>query len=295
MEYVPTGQGPAGGITAVVAEAVTAWGANIIRLPLSQDFWFGCTNSKVGGAPVNGAAYQALVQSIINYCSSQNTYVILDLHWSGTQTGATPPCGTGWGDATQQEYMPDDNSVTFWDSVAGTAGIQNNPAVLFDLYNEPFDYSSDGWSIWRNGGTEASYGYHTPGMQALLNTVRTAGANNVVVVGGLDYAYDLTGLAYGLCGGPCNLNDTANGHGVIYSSHIYPQKGSDPWVTSDGDAKVSVAAANYPVIIGEFGEVGSIPCSIPGCPPGITPTPDPNGTWDQTLLQWMNGNNGASY
>jgi hypothetical protein len=287
MEYVPTGQGPAGGITAVVAEAITVWGANIIRLPLSQDFWFGCTNSKVGGAPVNGAAYQALVQSIVNYCSSQNAYVILDLHWSGTQTGATAPCGTGWGAATAQQYMPDDNSVTFWASVAGTAGIQNNPAVLFDLYNEPYDYdTSDNWSIWRNGGTEVNYGYHTPGMQTLLNTVRAAGANNVAVVGGLDFAYDLTGLTYGACGGPCALTDTT-GHGVIYSTHIYPSKGSDPWVPSDGDAKISVAAANYPVIVGEFGQGNVIT--------GYTPDPDTNGTWDQTLLQWMNGNNSASY
>lgn len=149
MEFAPGGQGPAGGITAVVAEAVSQWGANIIRLPLSQDFWFGCTNSKVSGNPVNSANYQALVASIVNYCSAQGAYVLLDLHWSGTQTGATAPCGTGWGNATAQQYMPDDNSVTFWSSVAST--YANNPAVLFDLYNEPFDYDGNGWNIWQGG------------------------------------------------------------------------------------------------------------------------------------------------
>ena len=292
LEYNPYGtKGPPGqGITATVAEAVTAWNANIIRLPLSQDYWFGCTNSKVGGNPVTAADYQALVQSIVNYCSSQNVYVILDLHWSGAQTGATAPCGTGWGAAVSQRSFPDDNSVTFWSSLAGTPWIQNNPSVLFDLYNEPFDYSDgNAWTIWRDGGnvTGNGGGFHTPGMQNLLNTVRTAGAGNIAVVGGLDYAYDLTGVAYNLCGGsPCAPTDNG-GNGIIYSAHIYPGKGSNPWVPLDGDGKISPAAFSYPVLVGEFGQGNAIS--------GYTPNPDTNGTWDQTLLNWIDGNNSASY
>jgi hypothetical protein len=300
MEFDASGaQGPPGqGITATVAEAVTAWQANIVRIPMNQDWWFGC-----GGGGTNGANYQAIIDSIVNYCSANNAYALLDLHWSGNQTGATPPCGTGWGSdqsindgGSRQQFMPDDNSVTFWSSVA--AHYANNPAVLFDMYNEPFDYNSGGWSVWLNGGTNTdvcctavtgiSVTFHTPGMQALMNAIRGAGANNIVVAGGLDYAYDLTGLAYGLCGGPCNLTDTANGHGVMYSTHIYPTKGTAPyWLPSDGDAKVSIAAVNYPVIVGEFGQGNVVN--------GYTPDPDTNGTWDQTLLQWMNGSNAASY
>jgi hypothetical protein len=293
MEFDATGsQGPPGqGITATVAEAVTAWKANIVRIPMNQDWWFGC------GA--GGANYQAIIDSIVNYCNANNAYVLLDLHWSGNQTGATSPCGTGWGNdqtindgGQYQQFMPDDNSVTFWSSVA--AHYANNPAVLFDMYNEPFDYSSSGWTVWLQGGTNTdvcctgtSVSFHTPGMQALLNAIRAAGANNIVVAGGLDYAYDLTGLTYDACGGgPCALTDTT-GHGVIYSSHIYPQKGSNPWVPSDGDSSISPTAAIYPVIIGEFGQGNVIT--------GYTPDPDTNGTWDQTLLQWMNGNNSASY
>jgi hypothetical protein len=269
LEYTNYGQGPAGPITAAVAEGVTAWGANLIRIPMSQDFWFGCTNSKVGNVAVNGANYQALVQSIVDYCSSQNVYVLLDLHWSGTQTGATTPCGTGWGNATQQQYMPDDNSVTFWTSVASMPGIQNNPAVLFDIYNEPFDYDSNGSTIWLSGGTGTSYTFHTPGFQTLLNTVRSAGANNIAVAGGLDYAYDLTEV-----GG--TLLDTASGNGVIYSCHIYPYKGSNPWVPTDGDNVTGTTAAHHPVLIGEFGQSNG--------------SPDSTGAWDETLLQWINGN-----
>ncbi|HVZ79299.1 MAG TPA: cellulase family glycosylhydrolase [bacterium] len=279
LEFTTAGQGPAGGITAVVANAVTQWGSNVIRLPLSQDFWFGCTNSKVGGNPVNGPNYRALVDSIVNYCSSQNAYVILDLHWSGSQTGATAPCGTGWGNATAQRYMPDDNSVTFWSSVAST--YANNPAVLFDLFNEPYDYDGNGWNIWQAGGTGISYGYHTPGMQALLNTVRATGANNIVVMGGLDYAYDLSNVdSYPM---------TNVGNGIVYATHIYPFKGSNPWTTNDGDNKITVASSTHPILIGEFGQGNSIS--------GYTPNPDTNGSWDQALMTWadLHGYNATAW
>src|SRR5690242_1162891 len=51
LEFSPTGYGPSGGTGGsslqVVQEAVTGWHCNIIRLPLNQDYWFGCGNSRV--------------------------------------------------------------------------------------------------------------------------------------------------------------------------------------------------------------------------------------------------------
>ncbi len=291
LEYESDGFGSnpsGGGITASAAEAVTAWNANIIRLPLNQDYWFGC-----GGGGTNGAAYQAMVDEIVNFCNANNAYVILDLHWSGATTiGATAPCGSPWGNANSlnnghQLYMPDDNSVTFWSSVA--TRYANNPAVLFDLFNEPYDYQGNGWTVWFNGGTDTAVtpSFHTPGMKALMTAVRATGANNVLVIGGLDYAYDLSGVTSNSCGGPCSLVDSGGGNGVIYASHIYPYKGSNPWVPSDGNAKILTATQYFPVIISEFGENGSIT--------GYTPNPDTNGAWDQTLLNWINGSNISSY
>ena len=288
LEFDPNGnQGP--GTYNTVAQSVTAWGANIIRLPMNQDWWFGCGNNQV--------IYQNVVDSVVNYCNANNVYVLLDLHWSGKRTGATDPCGAGWGSdsSTKQQYMPDDNSVTFWASVAGR--YANNPAVLFDLYNEPYDYDGNGWTLWRDGGTgiNPSYNFHTPGMQALLNTIRGTGANNVVVVGGLDYAYDLTGIVGSNCGGaPCALTDTAGGQGIIYASHIYPWKGSASpsvpgyWGPTNGDGKITPATSSFPVFIGEFGE------NLYFNPPGNSVS-DPTGAWDQDLLQWMDGNNSNNY
>ncbi|HJT25182.1 MAG TPA: cellulase family glycosylhydrolase, partial [bacterium] len=190
LEFSSTGEGPSGGnggnTLAVAQMAVTGWHSNIIRLPLNQDYWFGCQGA-------NQSNYQNIISGIVSYCSSQGVYVILDLHWSGTSSSATAPCGSGWGGATGQQPMADQNAVTFWSSVA--AAYANNSAVLFDLYNEPFDSGNDnisppvtdtnGYNTWLNGGTLSGASFSTPGMQKLLNAVRTTGANNVCLLGGL--------------------------------------------------------------------------------------------------------------
>ena len=61
-----------------VAVAVREWHANLIRLPLSQDRWFGHAPGQTDG----GAGYRALVGQLVEYCAANNAYIILDLHWS---------------------------------------------------------------------------------------------------------------------------------------------------------------------------------------------------------------------
>jgi len=125
LEFSPYGYGPGGnsancgGFTgnspngcggntmAALQEAVTAFHASIVRIPLNEDFWFGCSNNPI--TQIAAAQYQAAVSTLVNYCDSRNVYVILDLHWSGTYggTSSTNPCGTGWGTATGQQEMAD--------------------------------------------------------------------------------------------------------------------------------------------------------------------------------------------
>jgi endoglucanase len=227
-------------------DVASAWGANIIRLPLSQDRWFGHTPEKNDG----GAFYRQTVQDFVRNAAAKNCYVIFDLHWSD---------GGVWGEHIGQHNMPDDNSVPFWKEVS--AAYANNPAVLFDLYNEPHDVS---WGTWRNGGTVIDkdskvdggqmLSYHTPGMQKLLDVCRDQGARNVVVAGGLDWAYDLRGVVDG------HALDDPKGNGVAYSTHMYPQK---TWYThgttksQDWDRLIIPASEKYPVIVGEFGSSGT--------------------------------------
>lgn len=215
-----------------MAAAMDDWHASLVRLPLSQDRWFGKASEQTDG----GRAYRVLVDAVVQAAASRNKYILLDLHWSD---------GNQWGQHIGQHSMPDDNSVLFWKAVA--ARYASNSAVLFDLYNEPRDVT---WDIWQKGGTVVEHNgspamgtdltYHTPGLQSLLQTVRAAGAKNVIVAGGLDWAYDLSGIVSGHA-----LKDT-KGNGVVYATHIYPWK-------KDWDTHVTPTAQQYAVIVSEVG------------------------------------------
>jgi endoglucanase len=129
--------------------------------------------------------------------------------------------------------------------------------VLFDIINEPCGIS---WEVWRNGGfveekdkkktdeaafltdaeKKANQGFESPGMQKLVEVIRETGAKNVIIAGGLDWAYDLSGILEGYA-----LEDKT-GHGIMYSTHVYPWK--------KGWQKAFLnAAEKYPIFMGEVG------------------------------------------
>jgi len=224
-----------GHILQTVNVAIRDWHVNVIRLPLSQDRWFGKAPEQADG----GKAYRELVKQVVNECATQHCYIILDLHWSDCNE---------WGRNIGQHSMPDLNSVAFWKDFAPV--YANNPAVLFDLYNEPHDVS---WDAWLKGGMildkpnqrgAVAKNYQCVGMQELLDTVRATGAKNVVIAGGLDWAYDFSGILAGR-----QLSDP-KGNGVIYASHCYDNKGDSVYVWI---AKMEQATAKLPVIVSEFG------------------------------------------
>ncbi len=207
--------------------AIEGWKSNVIRLPVKDDYWFGLKDSNDGGA-----AYRKIVDQIITLAANRGVYVVLDLH-----TYRAP----------KKEYLD------FWKDAA--ARYKNHPAVLFDLMNEPHGTT---WEVWRDGGfvgkrieaDQAAFlsaeekkkieGFESPGMQAMLDAVRSTGAKNIVVVGGLDYAYQLDGIVNGF-----GLKD-AEGNGIMYSCHIYPWK-------SGWQKYLLDAAEKYPILLGEVG------------------------------------------
>jgi nucleoid-associated protein YgaU len=211
--------------------ATEQWGANIIRLPVAQKWWFGTGAGQKDG----GASYRQVVDDVITLVANRGKYVLLDLHQFG---------------APRQEH------ADFWKDAA--AKYKDHPAVIFDLFNEPHGMT---WEVWRNGGEVAekkkageedafvsaedkakiAAARHSIGMQKLLDTVRETGAKNVVLVGGLDYAYDLSGIANGYA-----LKDTNGANGIILSTHIYPWKKG--W-----QEKVLIVADKYPILVGEVG------------------------------------------
>lgn len=206
-------------------EALTNWNANVIRLGIREHFWGGTGPYQQDG----GAAYRQLVDDVVNLAGSKGKYVVIDLH---------------------RFRAPQPAHAAFWREVA--TKYANHPAVLFELYNEPHDIS---WDVWKNGGfvstekkktealtenKESLKGFESVGMQALIDAVRDAGAKNIVIVGGLDWSYDLSGVLEGYA------LDDRGGNGIVYSTHVYPWK-------SDWQGKFMRVAEKHPIFIGECG------------------------------------------
>jgi hypothetical protein len=165
--------------------AMRSWGFDAARVQLNESCWLGVQGVK---ADVSGAAYRQAIESYVHALESAGMYVIVDMHWSSTG---------GHRKATRQEPMPDETyAPAFWTSVA--TAFDSDPAVVFDLFNEPYpNRNTDSAAAWRcdlegsAGGTCRGFPYRAAGLQQLLDAVRATGATNVVMAGGPQYAGDL--------------------------------------------------------------------------------------------------------
>lgn len=243
LEYNCAGEGPldqqhlAYMGSGVNTNSETYWGANTVRLPLSEGFWLHGNPSISCSAP----QYQLTVKQVVDELTALKLNVVIDLQWSDAG-GQSVQGGAAWA-------MPDADSVTFWQQVAPIYKGYSN--VLFELFNEPHP---SGWSCWAaacqitaDKSFEVScqctniYNYQSVGMQALVNAVRGTGATNLVLVGGMNWGYDLSALPkYGL-----------KGANIVYSTHPYPYTDK---MASTWDAAFGNISATYPVISTESGE-----------------------------------------
>ncbi len=232
--------------------ALTDWNANIIRLPVLDSYWFGKGR---GTATANDQeAYRAIVDKAIKIAAGKGAHILFDLH---------------------RYLTPDESCVAFWKDAA--ARYQNNPAVIFDILNEPHDTS---WDVWRNGGEVQTKGKNPPviqsvGMQALVDAVRGTGAKNLIVAGGLSYAFDLSGIVNGYA------LDDKGGNGIMYATHFYNWHGG--WAKH-----ILPTAEKYPVLVGECGadilKMNFIPANKQEDP--YTWAPDAIGFIQKNHLNW---------
>ena len=250
--------------------AMKTWHINAVRLPVNEACWLGIdgVNSTYGGQN-----YINQVVSFVNLLNSNNIYVIIDYQWGACGSTSTSLVNCA---ATSQKDSPDrPNATTFWSSVANQ--FKDNHAVLFDLFNEPFN-DAGGWSCWKNGGCNStSASYVSEGMQPMVTAIRNAGAaTQPILLGGMHYSNQIDGWLANL---PTDPNNSE-----VLSLHIYGGgSGSYPCNTtacfdSGGTqgAYLGSIAASHPVVIGEFGESTSPPAA---------------GTFDTQLMQWGDSHN----
>lgn len=214
-----------GPTTDAAVATIASWHVNAVRVPLNEDCWL---NINGVNPAYGGANYQNAIVNYVNTLHRHNIYAIVDLHWSAPGTQA----------ATGQKNMADaDHSPAFWQSVATT--FKNDPAVVFDLYNEPYGVD---WNCWLNGCTTP--GYQTAGMQSLVNAVRSTGATQPIMVGGLQWANDLTGWLAHKPSDPLNS--------IAASIHLYNFNACV--TTACWNSVFAPIAAQGPVVTGEMGE-----------------------------------------
>lgn len=244
-EYSRTGDGH---FTQTDFDNIAAWKANTVRIATNQSFL-------LSDSPCYDANYLGRLDAAVAAANNDELNVIFDLHWS--DGGDPTVCANG------QKNMADARSLTFWQIMADH--FLNNPTVFFEVYNEPFGIS---WDCWLNGCD------NWVGMQQLYDTVRNEGFGNLVIIGGLNFAYDLSGVP----------THRVNGLNIVYATHPYdfPGKQPDDWPRAFGFLTVT-----DPVIATEFGEFD---CSTPYVQAALdyfdAPDGDTNRRIDWTGWAW---------
>lgn len=204
----------------VFHEMKANWNMNAVRICLSN--WIYAKDS---------TNYLALLDQVVLQANQAGLYVILNLH-DDDQAGS--PYGSG-ADAPKPE------SITFWKIFA--AHYMNNPKVMFDAYNEP--HYPDG-NTWLNGGgtQTGSTGLSTQiiGMQAVVDAIRSTGAKQIIIVGGIKYAL-LYDKKYHVA---LHINDP----NIVYTKHPYHQVSEGTPTT--WDAMWGYFKGQYPLYAGEW-------------------------------------------
>lgn len=216
-----------------------AWGANIIRLPLSEAF------SNPQCPTQYRPDYFDAVDAAVNSVTSRGMVALLELSYV-----TRVPCGQPdrWDMADRPVSIP------FWRTVATRYGA--NPLVAFDLFNEPHGISDD---QWRNGGEVVDWSpagstrWTAAGMQELYNAVRSTGAANLITISGNDWSASPH---------PILTGNAVTGSNFVYGLHAYtcPEPEDRQWCTSNpgnDHARIDPAwtrvGAHSPVMITEFG------------------------------------------
>jgi hypothetical protein len=246
--------------------ALLSWKVNTLRIPLNEASWLGypCTDtSGVVHDPDPADNYKESVQQRVAEANAAGIYVILDLHWAAPGNA----CPMLQGQMANQEH-----SLAFWTSVATM--FKSNPAVLFELFNEPFlnfEFQGDPWQYMMKGTNGSFTGFPaTSGnnnwqavkqpwaiasYQQMIDTVRATGATNVVLVGTMAYAQDFSGWLSHRPTDPLGQM-AAVWHpyptfGTAYGTAEYAQPNFAPGVFTD---VANIQAAGIPVIATETGD-----------------------------------------
>lgn len=199
-------------------EAVKAWGADVVRIPVHPAAWRGRGQE----------AYLGLLDQAITWASELGLYVMIDWHTIGnllTELFQHPMY-----DTTQRE------TLNFWRTIA--ARYRGLPAVAFyEIFNEPTTFNGKlgeaRWDEWKRLNEE------------VIGVIYAHDTEVIPLVAGFDWAYSLEPVGVAPIEQP----------GIGYVSHPYPQKVKPPF-EAKWEHDFGFVADHYPVFVTEFGFAG---------------------------------------
>jgi hypothetical protein len=190
-------------------------GATVIRIPVHPIAWRDRTP----------AGYLELLDQAVEWCTELGMYVVIDWHSIGNlgmELFQDPAYNT-----TRRE------TYEFWHAIASHF-LGHHTVAFYELFNEPTLYNGKlgrmSWSEWKKINED------------IIGLIRAYDRETIILVAGLDWAYDLTPL----------LIDPIEAQGVGYVTHPYPHKRGMPYEPK-WEENFGFAANRYPVVASEFG------------------------------------------
>ncbi len=196
------------------------WQADVVRVPIHPDLW-----------EYDPDYIEKYLDPIVSWGRKYGMYILLGWHAHGNAITGEVEHPT-WGRDYPwhgNPYNPDLNlAITFWHEVAER--YKDDSWVIYSVFNEP-SYIS--WNDWR------------PIAEQLIDVVRSHNPKALILVSGVQWAYDLRGVA----------DDPVQRDNIAYEPHLYPGQliGYGPW-----DEYFGFLSEDYPLFVGEWGfEPGS--------------------------------------
>ena len=266
--------------------AAMSWGADTIRFQVNQA-------ALDPQSAYNQPWYLPYIVGWIRYARSQNLVVLVSMQWESSSLEVCPIANgpsckvPGW--VAQSGSPTSSTKGSFGQSkvISSTAGawmalapyFAGDKGVVFEAFNEPgIEYSpkmswAAAWASWQSDH------------QAVINAIRSVGANNVIILDGLQSARTFQYMPI-----PNGIVDPANPSNpqIGYAAHPYENDftSSDAYLVSmlgysDFTANFGyLRSLGYPIMITEVSATAGVSCydgTIPGVPAAPTYMNGPGG------------------
>jgi endoglucanase len=244
----------AGMSRAEIEMIVREWGASILRLPFNQDW------ALRGRGAFSAESYRQALDNVMAWAAEFGAYTLLDLQWldADTEFGLNSD-----GSPNRVAPLPNSASIELWAMLAER--YRDEPAVLFDLFNEPhspledhndpiYFVGEDGkleetdpreYDVGRNGRPrddlrEVTADDWNRWAALLTSAIRKIHPASLIFVSGVDWGFDLRGVRV--------RSHDMDAPNIVYSAHVYPSRSRFDWSRRFGHICV-----DRPLFIGEWG------------------------------------------